>query len=91
MNFNVSSTEARIISKIAQRACEVFPEGDQMTFEMDLTVTHANGCPLKLEELLVADEFNFRHDVAGIYNHLDRKTGKLKDCFSPRYSAHDPH
>ncbi len=87
MNFNVSNTEARIISKIAQRACECFPEGDRMTFEMDLTAVHANGCPLKLEELLVADEFNFRHDVAGIYNCLDRKSGKLKNCFSPRYSA----
>lgn len=91
MNFNVSSTEARIISKIAQRSCECFPEGDRMTFEMDLTAVHANGCQLRLEELLTADDFNFRHDVAGIYNHLDRKTGKLKDCFSPRYSAHDPH
>ncbi len=87
MNFNVSNTEARIISKIAQRACECFPEGDRMTFEMDLTAVHANGCPLKLEELFEADGFNFRHDIAGIYNCLDRKTGKLKNCFSPRYSA----
>lgn len=53
---------------------------------MDITATHANGCPLKLAELLAADDFNFSHDVAGIYRHLDRTTGKLLDCFLPRFA-----
>ena len=87
MNFDVTDTETRVIGDIAKRACQCFPELDHLTAMMDLTVVHANGCPLKLNELLDAPEFDFRHDIAGIYNHLDRKTGHLKDCFLPRYSA----
>ena len=29
---------------------------------------------------------NMLHDVVGIAHHLDRKTGKLKDCFLPRFA-----
>jgi hypothetical protein len=33
---------------------------------------------LKLEELLAADDSNFVHDAFGIYNHMNRETGKLE-------------
>ena len=54
--------------------------------DMDITACHCNGMPLKLEELLHADEFNFAHDVFGIRHHLNRETGKLENCFCPRYA-----
>lgn len=54
---------------------------------MDIEAAHCNGNPLDLSALLTADDFNFAHDVFGIRRHLDRETGKLMDCFSPRYSA----
>lgn len=54
---------------------------------MDVTSTHLNGNPLRLEALLEADDFNFAHDIYGIRRHLDRTTGQLKDFFSPRFSA----
>lgn len=54
---------------------------------MDISACHANGNPLKLDELLVAKEFDFTHDICGIAAHMNRETGKLEDCFSPRYSA----
>ena len=52
---------------------------------MDVTATHLNGCPLRLEELLEADAFNFVHDIIGIRNNLNRDTGKMENCFLPRF------
>ena len=54
---------------------------------MDLSAVHLHGGGLKLAELLKAPEVDFAHDIAGIVRHLDRKSGKLLDCFSPRYHA----
>lgn len=91
MNFTANQDETRIISEIAKRACKQLNELDHLTTMMDIEVVHSNGCPLRLVELLDAPDVDFAHDIVGIQNHLDRKTGKLLDCFSPRYSAHDPH
>lgn len=57
-----------------------------MSIHMDIIATHANGCPLRLLGLLEADAFNFTHDVCGIRRHLNRNTGKLENCFVPRYA-----
>ncbi len=54
---------------------------------MDITATHANGCPLDLDKLLAAPDFDFAHDVFGIRRHLDRTTGELRDFFLPRCSV----
>jgi hypothetical protein len=51
---------------------------------MDITACHRNGCPLLLEKLLNADDFNFAHDVFGIRANMNRKTGKLNGLFLPR-------
>ncbi len=53
--------------------------------EMDLSAVHARN-PLRLEELSRANEFNFAHDIFGIYRHLNRQTGELEDFFSPRFT-----
>jgi len=54
--------------------------------QMDVTACHVNGCPLKLQELLEADDFNFSHDIFGIRRHLNRETGQLENCFLPRFA-----
>jgi hypothetical protein len=54
---------------------------------MDLTACHVNGCALDLAGLYAAPQMDFAHDVLGIWRHLDRSTGKLGDCFVPRYAA----
>lgn len=54
--------------------------------EMDINACHSNGNPLDLKALLEADDFNFCHDVFGIRNHINRATGQLENCFSPRFS-----
>lgn len=56
---------------------------------MDLCACHANGNPLRLADLLAADDLNFTHDITGIARHMDRETGQLRDLFSPRFSRRD--
>ena len=90
ISFDVTKEEAKLIRAIALRADnEVFNGWTTQTVldtEMDITAVHANGCPLELEELLMAKPFDFAHDVGGIRKHLDRDTGQLRDCFLPRFA-----
>ncbi|MCK1479288.1 hypothetical protein IVB27_32260 [Bradyrhizobium sp. 197] len=75
---------------IARRARDLYLEHrvdrSVMDIDMDLAATHCNGNPLRLDDLLKADDFNLLHDVSGIAKHLNRETGKLEGFFSPRFS-----
>lgn len=85
VRFDVSPADRELIGRIVVRARAVgLIELDGLGLTMDLTATHANGCPLDLALLLDAPAFDFAHDIAGIARHLDRLTGKLGDCFVPR-------
>lgn len=53
----------------------------RMTCSMDI---EAADCDLDIDKLLDFEDFDFTHDICGIARHIDRNTGKLKDCFSPR-------
>ena len=79
--------ESRLIIKIVNRGWEKM-KGDYTTrldMLMDLDAANKN-CPLKLQELLDTDDFNFYHDLVGIRQHVNRNTGKLEDCFLPRFA-----
>lgn len=52
---------------------------------LDISATHAR-CPLRLADLLTANDFNFGHDICGIQRHLNRKTGRLENSFLPRFA-----
>ena len=88
VSFDVTRKEMALIRKIVDRAMIIVRKlkgkYKRLDCEMDLTATHANGCPLDLEKLLAADDFNFSHDVFGIRQHINRETGKLERCFLPR-------
>lgn len=88
--MQVSGTEFALIVEIAKRAVDLANNlavpYHRLDAQMDVTACHANGCPLDLKGLLEADDTNFVHDVFGIRRHLDRETGKLLDCFVPRYA-----
>ena len=91
VSFNVSRDEAKVISAIAARAVSMAaahgaPKYAFMDAEMDITAVHANGRPLRLQDLALADDFNYAHDVFGIRRHLNRETGELENCFLPRFS-----
>jgi len=90
VNLHCSKEDAVLIQKIAVRAVKLATDNkveySRLHCEMDLTAVHLNSNPLKLEELLTAPDSDFGHDVFGIRRFLDRETGRLRECFCPRYS-----
>ena len=83
-----SKEDMKTISKMADRrlkdeSCQIMT--NKMDLTMDIQATHISS-PLKLNELLEAKNGDFFHDIIGIMEHINRNTGKLTDCFSPRYS-----
>ena len=44
-------------------------------------------CRIDFDRLIAARRGDFVHDFAGIYQHLDRRTGELGGCFVPRSAA----
>jgi hypothetical protein len=83
----VRAVASRPAAVAAERRAGAVGKYPLIDADMDICATHLNGCPLKLEELLAADDMNFAHDVFGIRRHIDRTTGELQDCFVPRYAA----
>ena len=86
----MSNDDVFLIGRIAKRAAllamDCGNEIEAWQFELCLTESHEL-CPLKLSELFEANDGNFAHDVFGLWQHLDRETGQIKDCFLPRYTA----
>ena len=83
-------TEEDAVSAIVDRAHRLFVDmgikRTRLDVRMDISAVHAK-CPLRLHDLLAADDFNFTHDIGGIYRHLNRESGELEDCFVPRFAA----
>jgi hypothetical protein len=86
-SFDVDRATSDLIFKCIARYETKYPKLDRTSLVMDLTATHANGCPMDFAKLLAAKDFDFYHDMFGIQAHIDRTSGKLKDCFLPRCSA----
>ena len=82
--MSVSKEDSELIHAITVRANKVM-NTNVMSLDMDITAAHLSN-PLALQMLLDADDENFFHDVGGITRHIDRQTGVLQDCFSPRFS-----
>lgn len=99
VSFDVTPDDRKLIAQIVDRALGIIAEHERMTLRdrrnrfsnlmMDLTACHANGNPLRLSDLLAADDFNVMHDVGGISRHIDHDTGKLLNCFVPRFSRRE--
>lgn len=94
--MGASREELQLILQIVRRyeslLTEALPESDlppRVSMMMDLEACHCNGCPLDLTGLLQAPrDFDFMHDVSGIFRHMNRSTGELEGLFQPRYAAH---
>ncbi|MCC2110380.1 MAG: hypothetical protein KDJ40_23540 [Hyphomicrobiales bacterium] len=91
VSFEISDADRALMRDCADRAETLGVIGTdidaRISFEMDMTATHANGCPMDFARLLAADDFNFLHDVYGIARHLKRETGELLDMFRPRFAV----
>lgn len=92
ISFTTTRHEFDVIRKIIDRAAAhglIRRGDDRMSISMDLCAAHANGNPIDFDRFLAFDDFNFTHDYCGIARHIDRATGKLTDCFSPRSSKRE--
>lgn len=91
LKFDTSLSDMQLIHAITSHAMVLAAQQgmdlDPLALSMDLTACHANGCPLRLADLLGASAGDFVHDVWGIQKHLNRKTGGLHDFFVPRFAA----
>jgi hypothetical protein len=85
INFTTTREDAEIITAIVSRAVKEDSRLDPTTLMMDLSAANANDCGLRLADFLAAPDYDFLHDVYGIYRHMNRETGKLEGCFIPRY------
>jgi len=83
-NHSLSREDAQVIRQIAKRAGEHL---DSIETFIQVATCHTGPCPLKLQELLEADDLNFIHDICGIKRNLDTQKGELLDCFLPRYAV----
>ncbi len=85
--------EMKLIAQIAARAVALYAKHnvrvEHLDTLLDVMTVHQKVQPLRLADLLAADDVNFIHDITGINRHLDRETYKLTDCFSPRFSARE--
>jgi len=97
LNWDCSREDFDLIHKIADRAGAIYASQNPRasvvdkarylrSTMMDVNACHANGCPLMLKELLEAKGFDFTHDIQGITDHIDRRTGKLDGSVLPRYA-----
>lgn len=62
ISFGISSTDRKLVDKIVARGWAIdwlaASSPDQLGMRMDVIATHANGNPLRLADLLGADDFN---------------------------------
>ena len=85
--INTTVEDTLLIGAIVKKYSEdVGIHVDRMSRMMDLEVVH-NQNPLRLQDMLEDETGSRGHDVAGIARYLDRKTGELTECFSPRFTA----
>ena len=84
--LKTTKDDVRLISVIAKRALELGLARPSIDLVMDLEAAHSVN-PLRLLDLSLASDADLMHDARGIVEHLDRETGEMRDCFSPRYAA----
>jgi hypothetical protein len=89
INWEITNEDARIVLNIVERAFELrlITPDEKRTTSMDITAAHCNGCPLDLAGLLAAAPMDLAHDVRGISEHINRRTGQVLGFFTPRYAA----
>jgi hypothetical protein len=90
--WDVTTEEHYLIHAIATRAGALGLKHNvkalYLETSMDVIAAHKTA-GLDLAGLLDADDENFAHDVWGIREHMDRRTGQLEGCFLPRYAREE--
>lgn len=81
----MTTKDTKLIWEIAARAAKI-AKCDPLDIGLDLIACIEGGCPLRLEDMLGADDFNLMHDVYGINAYLNHETHKLEGGFWPRFA-----
>lgn len=84
----LTKTEIELCDKITIRAMEMgFYKDNRITAFMDIQNT-AKYWNMRLEDWLNAEDFDFAHDVVGIYTNIIRKTPvEFTNYFVPRFAG----
>ena len=87
----LTKTDYELIDKIVDRAQSFgLYEGNRITAHIDI-VNAAKHFNMRLEEWLNADDFNFIHDIVGIYKAIDRSKYPVDfsndSWFLPRFAG----
>jgi hypothetical protein len=78
-----------MIDKRAQEIAQSFEVKAPKRVASSVLLVHEHINRLDLRQLLMADDFNFVHDVWGIDKHLIRRDRKLSRAFMPRFAMPD--
>lgn len=88
VSFRVSQDDDRLIEGCVGRALihgMLRPTNESVVMAMmDLSAAKAQGCPIDFLRLLLSPDSDFRHDMRGIFENIDRVTGMVGNCFVPR-------
>ena len=80
-DLEVTTTISAIIKRMRTELASATIGG--LDLAMDLTVCHNKG-HVDLATLLASSPADLAHDLCGIVEFLDRKTGEMTECFVPR-------
>lgn len=82
---NLNRKQYRQITDISKRADALLGGNkiDRVTLEMDMEAVSEH-TPIDFGKLLKCPKADFIHDICGIQKNINRNTGKLENCFSPR-------
>lgn len=82
----LTRADYEVCDKITERAMKMgFYKDNRVTAYMDIT-NAAKYWNMRLEEWLNADDFNFAHDIVGIYDNIVRQTPvEFTNYFVPRF------
>jgi hypothetical protein len=95
IDWNGSKKEYQLVDQIVERSEPIFKklkiDIDIPKLRMDIIACHLNHHKLDLDAMVTSNSISdVYHDVRGIACHIDRETGKLKDCFVPRFTLPQP-
>ena len=83
--------DTELIERIAIRARKLLefhgkfvPPG---SIKEELIITHQEICPLRLRDLLEANDFDFLHDITGMRDHINMLDASFRNGWWPRYAA----
>lgn len=84
----ISRFEDDLISKIADRGIKLTeqlggPPVEKTEAVMDISAAHL-AVGLRLDQFVTMRDPDFAHDFFGIRATINRRTGKLENCFLPR-------